>query len=315
MIVRPMATKTTLEARARLLSGLRSFFDAKNSLEVDVPVIAKSPASDPWLDSFTVHDPAGVGIGYLLTSPETYLKQLLAEYQCPLHSIGKAFRANEEGSQHAIEFTMLEWYRPIEARPFEMMVCEIQDLIEELTTYGRPAIVTYRELFESTYGMNPHQVETEELVTLASALLGQKAASSLDLDSLLNVLFATEIEPHLSNHIVIDFPTVQAALARIESDGMDSVAKRAELYISGIEIANGYHELTDPKEQSVRFDQDMKRREALHRPAVPKDQALLDALTRGLPSSYGVALGVDRLLQVTLQLDTLSECMTFTDHL
>ena len=98
---------------------------------------------------------------------------------------------------------------------------------------GRPAIVTYRELFESTYDLNPHQVETEELVTLASALLGQKAASSLDLDSLLNVLFATEIEPHLSNHIVIDFPTVQAALARIESDS-SLIALRASMKIGPI---------------------------------------------------------------------------------
>ena len=315
MMGRPTATKTILEARASLLSGLRSFFEARQSLEVDVPAIAKAPASDPWLDSFTVSDPAGFHVGYLLTSPETYLKRLLSEYQCPIHAIGKAYRANEEGSEHAIEFTMLEWYRPTSIRPFQAMVSEIQDLVETLTECGRPEVIAYKDVFEATYGLNPHQATVDDLVGFGSDLVGTKAASSLDLDSLLNVLFATEIEPHLTNHIVIDFPAIQSALARADLDGADRVAKRAELYISGSEIANGYHELTDAVEQAARFDEDNRRRESLLRPVVPRDDALIDALTSGLPDSYGVALGVDRLLKVVTQSKTLSECMTFTGHL
>lgn len=315
MMGRPMATKTILEARASLLSGLRLFFEARQSLEVDVPAIAKAPASDPWLDTFTVNDPEGLHVGYLLTSPETYLKRLLSEYHCPLHAIGKAYRANEEGSEHAIEFTMLEWYRPTTICPFQAMVSEIQDLVETQTEYGRPEVIAYSDVFEATYGLNPHQAMTDDLVRLSSDLLGSKAAASLDLDSQLNVLFATEIEPHLTNHIVINFPMIQSALARIERDGEDSVAKRAELYIAGREIANGYHELTDAVEQAARFEEDNRRRESLHRAVVPRDDALLDALTSGLPESYGVALGVDRLLQVMTQSKTLSECMTFTGHL
>ena len=315
MMGRPAATRTILEARASLLAGLRSFFEARQSLEVDVPAIAKAPASDPWLDSFAVSDPAGLHIGYLLTSPETYLKRLLSKYQCPVHAIGKAYRANEEGSEHAIEFTMLEWYRPTPIHPFQAMVSEIQDLVETLTEYGRPEVIAYSDVFEATYGLNPHQATTDDLAGFSSNILGPKAAASLDLDSQLNVLFAAEIEPHLMNHIVINFPAIQSALARVGRDGEDSVAKRAELYIAGREIANGYHELTDAVEQSVRFDQDNRRRESLHRPIVPRDDALLDALTSGLPESYGVALGVDRLLQVTTQSKTLSECMTFTGHL
>jgi len=311
----PAATRTILEARASLLAGLRSFFEARQSLEVDVPAIAKAPASDPWLDSFAVSDPAGLHIGYLLTSPETYLKRLLSKYQCPVHAIGKAYRANEEGSAHAIEFTMLEWYRPTPIHPFQAMVSEIQDLVETLTEYGRPEVISYSDVFEATYGLNPHQATTDDLAGFSSNILGPKAAASLDLDSQLNVLFAAEIEPHLRNHIVINFPAIQSALARVEREGADSVAKRAELYITGREIANGYHELTHAVEQSVRFDEDNRRRESLHRPIVPRDDALLDALTSGLPESYGVALGVDRLLQVTTQSKTLSECMTFTGHL
>ena len=315
MMGQPTATRTILEARASLLSGLRSFFEVRQSLEVDVPAIAKAPASDPWLDSFAVSDPAGLHIGYLLTSPETYLKRLLSKYQCPVHAIGKAYRANEEGSEHAIEFTMLEWYRPTPIHPFQAMVSEIQDLVETLTEYGRPEVIAYSDVFEATYGLNPHQATIDDLAGLSSNILGPKTATSLDLDSQLNVLFAAEIEPHLMNHIVINFPAIQSALARVERDGEDYVAKRAELYIAGREIANGYHELTDTVEQSVRFDQDNRRRESLHRPIVPRDDALLDALTSGLPESYGVALGVDRLLQVTTQSKTLSECMTFTGHL
>jgi len=315
MMGRPAATRTILEARASLLAGLRSFFEARQSLEVDVPAIAKAPASDPWLDSFAVSDPAGLHIGYLLTSPETYLKRLLSKYQCPVHAIGKAYRANEEGSAHAIEFTMLEWYRPTPIHPFQAMVSEIQDLVETLTEYGRPEVIAYSDVFEATYGLNPHQATTDDLAGFSSNILGPKAAASLDLDSQLNVLFAAEIEPNLMNHTVINFPAIQSALARVERDGADSVAKRAELYIAGREIANGYHELTDAVEQSARFDQDNRRRESLHRPIVPRDDALLDALTSGLPESYGVALGVDRLLQVTTQSKTLSECMTFTGHL
>ena len=315
MMGRPAATRTILEDRASLLAGLRSFFEARQSLEVDVPAIAKAPASDPWLDSFAVSDPAGLHIGYLLTSPETYLKRLLSKYQCPVHAIGKAYRANEEGSEHAIEFTMLEWYRPTPIHPFQAMVSEIQDLVETLTEYGRPEVIAYSDVFEATYGLNPHQATTDDLAGFSSNILGPKAAASLDLDSQLNVLFTAEIEPHLMNHIVINFPAIQSALARVERNGADYVAKRAELYITGREIANGYHELTDAVEQSARFDEDNRRRESLDRPAVPRDEALLDALTSGLPESYGVALGVDRLLQVTTQSKTLSECMTFTGHL
>ena len=315
MMGRPAATRTILEARASLLAGLRSFFEARQSLEVDVPAIAKAPASDPWLDSFAVSDPAGLHIGYLLTSPETYLKRLLSKYQCPVHAIGKAYRANEEGSEHAIEFTMLEWYRPTPIHPFQAMVSEIQDLVETLTEYGRPEVIAYSDVFEATYGLNPHQATTDDLVGFSSNILGPKAAASLDLDSQLNVLFAAEIEPHLMNHIVINFPAIQSALARVELDGADRVAKRAELYISGSEIANGYHELTDAVEQAARFDEDNRRRESLLRPIVPRDDALIDALTSGLPDSYGVALGVDRLLKVVTQSKTLSDCMTFTGHL
>ena len=309
---RPSAALERLEARAALVDGLRQFFKARGSLEVEVPAIAPAPASDPWIDSFQVTDPAGMAQGFLLSSPETYLKRLLAAYQRPIHSLGKAYRANEQGNLHAVEFTMLEWYRPIDRDPFAAMVSEIQALIESLTPFAMPTVWRYRDLFDAAFGINPHQVDQSTLSRLAAPLLGAKTASSLDADSLLNLLFASKIEPQLEAHLVIDFPVAQAALAKIalDADG-DRVAKRAELYLHGVEIANGYHELTDPVEQGKRFAEDQANRSRLHRPAVPTDETLLAALTAGLPDSYGVALGVDRLAMVCLDCDTLGDCMTF----
>ena len=309
---RPSAALEHLEARATLVDGLRQFFRARGSLEVEVPAIAPAPASDPWIDSFSVVDPAGVPQGYLLSSPETYLKRLLAAHNRPIHSLGKAYRANEQGHQHAIEFTMLEWYRPTSETPFTAMLHEITDLVVAVTPFSAPTVCRYCDLFESAFSVNPHTASIKELARLATPIIGAKTAASLDVDSLLNLLFSTEIEPALDTHLVIEFPAVQAALSQVMTDELgDAVAMRAELYLRGVEIANGYHELTDATEQTRRFTADQTNRARLHRPEVPTDHALLAALTAGLPASYGVALGVDRLLMTSLGLENLGECMTF----
>lgn len=309
---RPTADLAHLEARATLVAGLRRLMHEAGSLEVEVPAIAAAPASDPWIDCFAVVDPAGAPQGFLLSSPETYLKRLLAAHRCPLHAFVKAYRANEQGRQHAVEFSMLEWYRPVQETPFQSMLTEIEQLVMALTDLGRPRVVSYRQLFERVYGLNPHQATEAALKPLAADLVGSKTAQALDLDSLLNLLFASGIEPLLSNHLVIDFPSIAAALSVIAPDDQgDPVAKRAELYLNGVEIANGYQELTDATEQARRFAEDARRRLALGRPAVPVDQALLEALQSGLPESYGVALGVDRLVMVALGETALSSCMSF----
>ena len=163
----------------RQFTGRASFvFRGKTVTRSGCPCDCESPASDPWLDSFAVSDPAGLHIGHLLTSPETYLKRLLSKYQCPVHAIGKAYRANEEGSEHAIEFTMLEWYRPTPIHPFQAMVSEIQDLVETLTEYGRPEVIAYSDVFEATYGLNPHQATTDDLAGFSSNILGPKVRFS-----------------------------------------------------------------------------------------------------------------------------------------
>ena len=309
---RPSAAYSMLKARASLVAGLRQFLSGRGSLEVDVPAISAAPASDIWIDSFEIRDPDGKPQGYLLSSPETYLKRLLAVYAEPMHALVKAYRANEHGLKHATEFTMLEWYRPANKDVFATMVQDISDLVVLFTAFGAPRVVTYRELFEAQFGLNPHTVTLPELTDCAISVLGPGAIDSQNLDSMLSILFATDIEPHLVNHIVIDFPVVQASLSRVEADSFgDLVAKRAELYLLGIEIANGYYELTDVDEQQLRFINDEGRRIEFRRPMVPRDEPLLQALRHGLPESYGVALGVDRLLMVITGNQRLAKCMTF----
>ena len=309
---RPSAAGNALEARAELLGAVRAFFQSRDSLEVEVPVLSEAPASDPWIDSFQVRDPGEANAGYLLSSPETYLKRLLAVHPRPLHTITKAFRASESGRLHAREFTMLEWYRP-STSPFSAMVREIQDLVTALTDWDAPEVVSYRACFEAATGENPHRISEQNLQQLTTPLVGAKAARTLDRDSALNLVFASVVEPSLSQHIVIDFPEIQASLSEVvEVDG-DRVAKRAELYLDGIELANGYSELTDSVEQAKRFDEDAARRRYLERPTVPRDDQLLAALAHGLPQSYGVALGLDRLLMVISGIDDIHACLSFRE--
>lgn len=314
MTWRPKAALGTLRARAKKLAELRSFFAARDSLEIDVPTIALAPASDPWIDSFSVFDIEKRHIGYLLSSPEPYLKRCLAELKRPIHAVTHAYRASEEGNLHASEFTMLEWYRPVQERRMEAMACELNELVTTLTDFSEPIVIEYCCLFDQMFGFNPHQVSKSELVEFVTDSLGFKAAKELALDDLLNLLFVNHIQPHLDCHIVIEFPAIQASLSRIDNNKSGyRVAKRVELYISGVEIANGYDELVDVNEQKSRFHQDRLRRLELDRPEVPEDIEMLSALTVGLPNSYGVALGIDRLMMVVLGERSLEPCMTFMD--
>jgi len=303
-----------MEARADLLETLRSFFKNRDSLEIDVPTIAKVPVSDPWIDSLTVTDPYGKQVGFLLSSPEPYLKRCLAELNRPIHSIGHAYRGNEMGKVHIPEFSIIEWYRPMKSGQIDAMVIELTALVCELTQFGKPKVVEYRTLFEDAFGLNPHQTTEHELAQLVGDTISLNTTSNLDSSMLLDLIFVNHIQPSLNCHLVLDFPFAQAALSRVgENDSGDQVAKRVELYLSGVEIANGYDELVDVNEQRQRFENDRLKRVSLHRPDVDVDEEILFALTAGLPSSYGVALGIDRLLMAVLEKNSLIPCMTFMD--
>lgn len=317
----PTATLQVLQTRAVLLEATRLFFKSKNILEIDTPVLGQAPVTDPFLTALTTKIQYFADqVFYLQTSPEYYLKRLIAAYPISCYQLGKCFRDDEYGRYHSPEFTMLEWYR-IDFDDAQLME-EVGSLINTLAvSLGLAPIqvaeISYREAFENFLKIDPHTVTLEDLQRIVKAKMGEVVGlSDLDRDTALQLLMAEIIEPELAKRaqpiFVYHFPASQAALAKVKilSDGT-RVAARFELYWQGVELANGYHELVSFKEQQQRFEADLQKRSNLHLPSVPVDQNLLAALEKGVAECAGVALGFDRLIMVLLHKTKLAEVQTF----
>lgn len=297
---RPVAGLKMLEQRAQLLSVIRGFMARRGILEVETPLLSAAAVSDPVLESFSVQH--GDDIRYLQTSPEFAMKRLLAAGSGPIYQIARVFRTGERGRWHHPEFTLLEWYRPDYS--VAAMLDEIDALLETLKL---PAArrMTYAELFRQALGCDPHHADQSSLQRLATeyGLHG----SDLSPVEVLDFLFSDALVPLLKQErcvLVYDFPVLQAALARIRP-GKTPVAERFELFIDGVEIGNGFHELADAAEQRARFLADQTERRRRGRPQRPLDERLLAALEHGLPDCCGMAIGLDRLLM----------CLTGTGHI
>lgn len=315
----PGASLAVLRERARLNAAIRSFFAARGVLEVETPLLCSAAPTDLHLSSFVVPDPAApqAPARFLQTSPEFAMKRLLAAGSGPVYQLCKAFRAGDAGQRHNPEFTLLEWYRPGFTLP------ELMDETEALLVatlggqqaFDRAERTTYRALFEARFGVNPHAADVVTLRALVARETSFVDVASLDAPACLDLLFATGIEPGLGHGapvFVFDFPAAQAALARVETDGAgDRVARRCEVYLRGMELANGYDELVDAAEQAGRFAADNLARRAAGLPEIPVDERLLQAMATGLPPCAGIALGVDRLLMVRIGLDRLDEAISF----
>ncbi len=305
-----------LRRRARFIDAIRGFFRERDVLEVDTPLLASCGATDPHLDSITAsyHAAPGQAPGqlYLQTSPEFAMKRLLANGCGPIFQLGHCFRDGERGRRHNPEFTMLEWYRPGFA--LSELMTEVADLVQDVAGVHLGEHLTYREAFQRHADVDPFLATDAELAVLACALSGLSAAG-MERDDALDIILSHRVEPRLGLDgatFLYHYPPSQAALARIreEEDGT-RVAQRFELYIKGLEIANGYFELTDATEQADRFAADNERRRALGKPEVPVDARLLAALASGLPSCAGVALGVDRLLMIAAGVDSIDAVLAF----
>ncbi len=304
----PLAPKAQLERRAAILRVIREFFLTRNVLEVDVPVLAEHSVTDLHLDAFSVSIQDETH--YLQTSPEFYMKRLLAAGYGDAYYLGKAFRRDEKGRYHRPEFTMLEWYRC--GWDDRQLVDEVVALCEALMPSLVVTRCSYGDLFECHAGLNPHVSETERLAERARDTLGVEWQTE-PRNTWLDVLFTHLVEPALPQGLVVvcDYPASQAALARtVEANG-HSVARRFECFLNGIELANGYWELTDAAEQRRRFDEDNTLRRELKRPEREPDPYLLAALDAGLPECAGVALGVDRLVMGVLGLTHIEGQLSF----
>lgn len=310
----PAASNNMLLARARLNRQIRAFFEQRNVLEVETPLLARSIGTDPALDPITANYQAWPHAKqeclYLQTSPEFAMKRLLAANSGAIYQLGKAFRNGEVGRRHNPEFTMLEWYRP--GFTLEQLMDEVAALVNEVLGVQSCQRRTYAEIFTSALQINPHSatLDTLQQVTLQHIDLSQ---SKPDRTTCLELLYSHLIEPQLQEAVLIyDYPAEQAALAKVATNAQGQpVARRFELVIKGMEIANGYDELLDAAEQQARYEADKRVRTQRSLPAVNEDKLLLAALQSGLPACAGVALGVDRLLMLQSSSSDINTVLAF----
>jgi lysyl-tRNA synthetase class 2 len=291
-----------LERRALLLAQVRGFFAARGVLEVDTPLLINHPVSDVHIHS------ARVAFGeaathFLHTSPEYAMKRLLASGSGDIFQICHVVRARERSRLHNTEFTLLEWYRigyslgDLMAEVEALLRATCVDLVGLIAEH-----ISYRDAFVRALELDPFVASLSQLRSAAAALglAGGVAPDDASRDDLLDFLMTTKVGPNLGRNslaFVYGYPASQAALARLDPEDARA-AQRFELYRDGVELANGYHELTSAPEQRQRFERDNAERQRRGLPVFPVDERILSALAAGLPDCAGVALGFDRLLML-----------------
>lgn len=294
-----------LKQRATFIDALRSFWKERHVIEVETPVISPFANNDPGIESFSVsgnivstsHDHLQA---YLHTSPEHAMKRLLLAGAPSIFQICKAFRYGEKGRLHRPEFTMMEWYR---------LDFDLTDLMHEvdllLAYFGYKATqkVSYSSLFLDFFGINPHQANRDDLLRMTyNHQIDLSNPEAWSYQSLLELLFSLQIVPTLGKEIptfVFDYPESMAALAMVQEVNGEKTAKRCELFMDGLEIANGYLELTDATAYQKRFEHEIAIRRKQEQVVSPIDTAFLSDCKWTLPMCSGMALGVDRFFMVT----------------
>jgi lysyl-tRNA synthetase class 2 len=306
-----------LRLRARLNALLRGFFAARGVLEVETPVMSRAGNTDPNIASFALEfggrTDGAPRTRWLRTSAEYPMKRLIAAGVGDCYELGRVFRDGEAGGRHNPEFTMLEWYRV--GWTLEPLIDETAALVQAaLALVGREATlrkVSYRDVYREALGLDPM---TASIAELQAAFAGRVDSEGLTRDDWLDLLMTHRIQPGFAAGQLLamhDYPASQCALAKVVRRGDVDVAERFELYLGPLELANGYHELTDADEQRARFARDRAVRSARGAVLLPVDEALLDALAQGLPACSGVALGVDRLLMAMLGSGAIADVLAF----
>jgi lysyl-tRNA synthetase class 2 len=311
---RPSASREALVHRAALLARTRAFFAARGVLEVETPILSSAGVTDPQIESLTTRVAGAPETWYLSTSPEYAMKRLLASGSGDIFQICKAFRDAERGRWHNPEFTLLEWYRL--GFDDRALMAEVDELVRDLLLPRRRLApsehLPYAAALEQHAGVDAHRASDAELAAAAAAH-GVHCEASLDRDARLDLLMGLVVGPKLGRDrptFLCDYPASQAALARLKP-GSPAVAARFELYVDGLELANGFHELASESEQRRRFEADLATRRARGQAQSRLDEHLLEALAAGLPDCAGVALGFDRLTAVALGVTGLGDVIAF----
>jgi lysyl-tRNA synthetase class 2 len=315
----PSCSLDMLRARAELLKSLRRFFDDRGFIEVETPTLSRDSVIDEHLDPLRVtlfRDPREPEVGetyWLQTSPEFGMKRLLAAGATAIYQITRAYRGGEAGALHNPEFTMLEWYRVGDDYVAGRKL--LGELAAYVTNDAAVDELTYREAFQRYADIDPFDHRSH--LAPQDDVISRSEMTTVDRNFWLDRLLTEKIEPNLGKErptILYDYPADQSALARIrpaDDQGNPAVAERFELYIRGIELANGYHELLDPHVLRERNRVNNQKRLAAGKYALPEESRMLSAMEQGLPACSGCALGVDRLLMVLTGAKTIQEVLTF----
>ncbi len=304
--------------RASTLRSIREFFYQREVIEVETPLLSYGTITDVHLDAFTTSYEFGQRYEveknntlYLQTSPEFAMKRLLASGYQSIFQLTKAFRNEEFGRHHNPEFTILEWYR-IGFDHFELMD-ELQSLLLNILGKVKTNRITYQEAFTKVTSIDPLRTSEIELL----AFISKQNVESVwlekeDKDTLLQYIFSQFVEAIISKDclcFVYNFPSSQASLAKISSSD-NRVADRFECYFQGVELANGFHELTCAETQKLRFVADNAKRNELGLLSKPIDENFIAALASGIPDCAGVALGIDRLIMLLLDKKSLKDVIS-----
>lgn len=313
----PTCTLAMAQQRATFYHTIRQFFAERNVLEVQTPILSQAGNTDIFLQSvsanLTVFDRPTTY--YLHTSPEFAMKRLLATWQVPIYQICSVFRDNEIGTRHNIEFTMLEWYRPHFS--LDALAKELNSLVS--VVLGYPVVFDhyrYVDAFLDYVKIHPLNASCDTLKAIANDN-GIFVDMGDDHQGWLDILFSHLVEPHLGETLptlVFDYPVATSALAKTAKDQDGNlVAKRFELYINGLEIANAYDELADSKLLRQRFEQDNTERQQRGLPIMPIDENLLQACD-ALPPCSGIAVGLDRLIMVATKSQHINDVLAFNSQ-
>lgn len=308
------STGRALAARAAGLRAIRAFFEDRRFLEVDTPSLVPSPGLDVHLDAFEVPDGAGARrAGYLSTSPEYQMKRLLTGGIPRCFQLARCYRRGEIGRRHNPEFLMLEWYRAFAT--VAEVVADTEALVRHVASaLGSGAELTVGGARVDLSGPFERLPVAEAFARYAGVPPDEALALASSDETRFFRLLVDEVEPSLAREprpvFLVDYPAPFASLARLKP-GDARVCERFELYAGGVELCNGFGELTDPREQRARFERDQRERAQAGKPVYPIDERFLAALEEGMPPAAGNALGVDRLLALCLGAEEIAAVQAF----
>ena len=315
----PTASLESLKARAAIIRAVRGFFESRDYLEIETPVLSPDTVVDRYLEPFavTVGDDRPY---YLQTSPEFAMKRLIAAGANAVFQIGRVFRQGDFGEMHNPEFTMLEWY--CTDNNYAAGIAFLSDLTDTVLQRGKASVVTLRQLFAGHTRLNPHTADCRQLreYALDSGVTFPEsfALAEQDRENWVDLIFSEHIQPSLGREepvIVIDYLASQSQLAKTrqicDSSGEFDLSERFELFVDGLELANGYHELLDADILLERIRATNALRIADGNAPLPEDSRLLDAMRHGLPPCCGCAMGLDRLVMAALKTRNIAEVIAF----